>query len=74
MAVFSMECDHGKLSKVQGFFMKRYIKRPSLIEDEVMITVTNIHFCDIEGYGTKHSSLKWVTKTQYVDVIGLLAG
>jgi len=69
-----MRLGPGKISQVQDFFMKCCFKRPSLIEDEVMITVTNIHFCDIEGYGTKHSSLKWVTKTQYVDVIGLLAG
>jgi len=26
-------------------------KNPSLIEDKVMISVTNIYFCDIEGIG-----------------------
>ena len=34
-----------------GFFMKRYFKRPSLIEEGDTITVTNIHFYDIEDSG-----------------------
>jgi hypothetical protein len=41
----------GKVSQVQIFFMKRYFKRPSLIEEGDMITVTNIYFYDIEDSG-----------------------
>ena len=44
----------GKRSQVRDFFIKRCLKHTSLIECESMITVTNIHFYDIEGYGTKH--------------------
>ena len=42
----------GKRSQVRDFFIKRYLKQTSLIEGKAMITVTNIDFYDIEGYGT----------------------
>ena len=42
--------DTGKKSKVQGIFHEVIDKKPSLSEDEVMISVTNIHFCGIEGF------------------------
>jgi hypothetical protein len=45
-------CNIGKISKVRDFFIKRYLKQTSLIEGKAMITVTNIHFYDIEVYGT----------------------
>ena len=45
-------CNIGKRSQVRDFCIKRYLKQASLIEGKVMITVTNIHFYDIEGYGT----------------------
>ena len=54
MAVFYLECGHSKRSQVQNFLIKRYLKQTSLIEGKAMITVTNIHFYDIEGYGMKH--------------------
>jgi len=44
----------GKITQVWDFFIKRCLKQTSLIEGKAMITVTNIHFYDIEGYGTKH--------------------
>ena len=46
-------CNIGKRSQVRDFCIKRYLKQASLIEGKVMITVTNIHFYDIEGYGTQ---------------------
>jgi len=41
----------GKVSKVQGIYYEVIDKKPSLIEDKVMISVTNIYFCDIKGFG-----------------------
>jgi hypothetical protein len=44
--------DRGKRSQIRDFFIKRYLKQTSLIEGKAMITVTNINFYDIKGYGT----------------------
>ena len=50
-------------SQVRDFFIKRHLKRTSLIEDKAMITVTNIHFYDIEESGTLIISLSVLQPT-----------
>jgi len=47
------------------------LKRPSLIKDEVMITVTNIHFYDIEGYGTKPEISRGCQIRHHIDLLSL---
>jgi len=45
--------------------MKMIDKKPSLIEDKVMISVKNLYFCDIEGSGKLTSRLDygWIFTT-----------
>jgi len=40
-----------------------------MIEIEVMITVTNLYFCDIEGYGTNVIHLAHPFLLQYVVLV-----
>jgi hypothetical protein len=44
--------------RVRDFFIKRHLKRISLIEDKAMITVTNIHFVILNDLVRNRNSQK----------------